>query len=471
MEEILFNCYVSKNLSESLDELNEFFSSEKFQTLGKTMWSPPTTVCEMFEEDFITQKPKTIEELTEKLRKWIKVICNYLQTHPSTLSLSSLSPALQQFENRCSTPLEVPGLYLDDTEPSPDGHTTIERFLPTVEKLGPYSFADYRLSLQASDGSIRQFFVRHDQNTEILSAEERFANLLRKVNHYNVTNHQMRSRVLTFNCPPLVNVSPTVQLIQTKDSFTSLTQMWNWACIKSLDPHEALKLYYEKLEESSQDALFLYNILCNEIPAETLSKVVDSIMPSYRQLFTLKSQFAAQLGLSGMMGHIFCIPRRSLDNISVSINTGIVHHKEYYPNYNDSFELYQSNSVPFRLSRNITEFINPFGRSGPYSAAMHGLSLTLDNKKKSLSEHIQLFLRDDIIHWSAAGKGSLSSLSELESSILANHEYIIGLCAKYSPVNGTAKSGEIYRDLQNLIQAASDAQNLSQLPPTYHPWF
>lgn len=327
-----------------------------------------------------------------------------------------------------------------------------------------------------SDGNIIQFFIKQFHKSEILSAEERFSKLIKRLNHICQRNHQLRKRMLSITSPLIINISQNVQLIQFDCSLNSLKQLWHFSnnCNKnSTPPFDALDLYFEQKQiHKSQDINRLkknYLAICELVPSNLFTDVIESILPSYRQLFVFKKQLANQLGLSGMIGSIFSINDRTLDNLFVSIDTGKMYHKKYYPNYNENFQLFQSDPVPFRLSRNLKEFIEPFGLLGPMACSMHAISDGIYLKKESLRDYIQLFLRDDIVHWSLTpNRSPISSLSQLETTIGSNYQQIIQNAQQYSPSNLTTNA---HHNLMDLLEKSSSTENFAKLPPTWHPWF
>ena len=500
------------------------------------------TINDKFSDDFEFLSSKSIKnykknnesfdnlknQLIQTLKKWIEIFFTRFTSISNTIPLSSLSLVLQQFENKSSIPIEIPGCYLDDIEPNPDSHPSILRFLSNVEILEPNSsFGHYKISIQSDDGNIKQFFIKssnfyskknlldfcdnqcddddHHQDSSghfnrlfsVSYSEERFSRLLNRFNYFCVRNYQMRSRVLSFTNTTRIPISSNVQLLQSEDNYSSLQQIWNWSynnsSSSSSENHKSssfdtfpsiqfLEYYYSLKNQlmsnnhvnnftNDEMNLHLFDKICETVPPTILSDFIDSVVPSYRQLFSVRKQFASQLGLISILSYLFCIGERKLDNFLFSVHSGRIHLNSFFPNYDNQYKFHQKSSVPFRLSRNQNTFINPFGVCGPFSSAMHGFCLTLDSKKDSIQEYIHLFLRDDIISWGISNSKLIPSLSTLESCVNDNFEQIISKAKELSPAQATTKSGEIYLKMQDLIQQASNPTNIANMPPSSHPWF
>ena len=192
---------------------------------------------------------------------------------------------------------------------------------------------------------------------------------------------------------------------------------------------------------------------------------MQSVVPSYRQLFEFKKQFASDVGASALLGCLFSIKDRNLENLFISLENGKIYHKHFFPNYNESHLLCQADPVPFRLSRNMNEFLEPLGSFGPFAASFRSISDAFYLNIELVRELLRLFLRDDIIRSEA-----LSSSTFLETSIGKNCEQITRMVEQHSPSN-LGIGARICENFDELIRSANSNDGIARLPPSWHPWF
>lgn len=55
---------------------------------------------------------------------------------------------------------------------------------------------------------------------------------------------------------------------------------------------------------------------------------------------------------------------RSPNKLLIAKGSGKIHQLEFYPNYNNQCLLERNESVPFRLTRNLTSLFTPYGVEG-----------------------------------------------------------------------------------------------------------
>lgn len=100
--------------------------------------------------------------------------------------------------------------------------------------------------------------------------------------------------------------------------------------------------------------------------------VIDSIFSKYmyktlsnvNHMWEFKRQFTIQLALSCFLSYVLHIGGRSPDRILFAKNSGKVFQTDFNPAYDANGIIDFNEPVPFRLTRNLQEFISHFGVEG-----------------------------------------------------------------------------------------------------------
>ena len=140
----------------------------------------------------------------------------------------------------------------------------------------------------------------------------------------------------------------------------------------------------------------------------------------------------------------------------------------------------EKKAVPFRLTRNIEEFIGPFLMKGIFTPAMASGATAICNNESSLEQALQLLCRDDIVSWylskSSQREGSQRSTQELERQladrvkknlhlIQSRFRYCVVKSAKVEQPEMTCDTG-----VRKLITLATSPENLVAMPSNYAAW-
>jgi len=136
-------------------------------------------------------------------------------------------------------------------------------------------------------------------------------------------------------------------------------------------------------------------------------------------------------------------------------------------------------TVPFRLSRNLSTFFGNLGIDGPLNATMTAIVICLYEGKVNFLNHLNLYIQDEyLIAAGASFTGSAQQKKELKEKIAHNTQIILQKIHQLSPNSilsmsaDKTKNGPINKKVTELIQQAINPQNLSQmtLDPNWQPW-
>ena len=139
--------------------------------------------------------------------------------------------------------------------------------------------------------------------------------------------------------------------------------------------------------------------------------------------------------------------------------------------------------MPFRLTRNITEFIGPFLLEGVFIPSFATTSLAMKSNKQ-IQPILHLLFRDDLIAWylSKTSPQTDKKMQEMEyrinERIWSNVRIIQDRFEECSPrkVDDAASEASmpnptpIDMKVRTLVETATSAEKLSMMPPEYEAW-
>ncbi|KAL6045043.1 putative transformation/transcription domain-associated protein [Balamuthia mandrillaris] len=401
----------------------------------KSMQEYKKAFLDDFFDDEHQVKSLGLVEIVNKLKRWRQLLRTKIDAMPSTLELEQLSRYLVGFK---SNTIEVPGQYFENKEPATDNHVRIDGFQSEVKVLRKSKFSHRSITLRGSNGKEYPFHFQCRPSPKP-KAEERTVQLLRLLNGMFDKHIQTRRRHVHFNIPPVVSFSPGVRLMQVDEDYVSLQDVYEddcHQCGREEDAHMAPFFAISKQNQRSEDdheestsasslvdvdndvLLGAHNqVSTNLISDFVLTRFISKMLDSQMHLFLFKKQFCSELALVSLVGHVLHIGKRTPANIYFCKSTGRLLHLEYHPELNErTGRLESKETVPFRLTRNLQNFLNPVWTEGPYNGVMTAVATCLQDSKRQLQNHLHIFMRDELSAWSKMMMIRLLSSSSVSSS-------------------------------------------------------
>lgn len=123
-------------------------------------------------------------------------------------------------------------------------------------------------------------------------------------------------------------------------------------------------------------------------------------MGSYTDYFMLRKQFIAQYATATFMTYVFSVGQRMPYKIAISRSTGDVWMMEFVPSFNHANGLFANGeTVPFRFTPNIQDFITPVGIEGPFTSCLVAAARCLTEPELELDQYLGPFVRDEVTTW------------------------------------------------------------------------
>lgn len=146
--------------------------------------------------------------------------------------------------------------------------------------------------------------------------------------------------------------------------------------------------------------------------------------------------------------------------------------------------------MPFRLTRNLQNFITRPGVQGPFSIVMAATAEALMSEEDILSNQLCLFFRDDLLSWhtsktrlpssaaSAAGSGDSASSQQqqaqrrIESQVQQRVEANVSLVMERIRGISLKKESDSQRgkSVRELLEITTSPERQREMYPTWYPW-
>ncbi|KAG1055750.1 hypothetical protein G6F43_002312 [Rhizopus delemar] len=370
-----------------------------------------------FVRDFATSK-LNLEEYVAKLRLWRDKFEAMLDARPRKQKLEASSHYLVEFQHQKFDDVEIPGQYLLLTD-NANGFLHIDRFLPKVEVIRSYGNCFRRVTIRGHDGSLHPFVIQNPAARQF-RREERLMQLFRLLN--GVLEHKRESRIrnLTFHLPSIVPLAPNVRMVSDDPSYSTLYEIYEDHCDHmNMHKDDPLVYFIEKLKGSVDRTsegnhlkaeLLNLRMEINEdiaktmVPSNILSKYMLRTLRSYSDYWFHRKRFISQYATATFMSYLFSIGHRTPHKITISRKTGNIWMTELLPGWSQNNPLLgNGESVPFRFTPNIQEYMTAVGVDGLFSSCLMATARSL-TEELELDQYLYLFVRDELITWHIANQ-------------------------------------------------------------------
>ncbi|CAJ0885247.1 10109_t:CDS:10 [Entrophospora sp. SA101] len=334
-----------------------------------------------FEEDFIKRKPNFMQYV-ENLRRWRDKFEVILDSKPRKLHLEYFSAYLVEFQHQKFEEVEIPGQYLLLKDNNNSDFVRIDRFMSEIEIIRSHGFCYRRLTIRGHDGSLHPFAVQYP-SARHSRREERMLQLFRILNSVLEHRKESRKRNISFHLPLIIPFAPQVRIVQDDPSYCSLQDIYEDHCDNiRISKDEPVIYFINKMRSNisrtstRKDAINLKveiarNIQSKYIPSDVLIKYFAKTIKSHEELWSFRKHFTSQMAAVSFMTYIMCVGQRHPHKFLISRNTGNIWSSELIPSFAQGVPMLQNQeSVPFRLTRSIQQFITPIGLEGIFSSGM-----------------------------------------------------------------------------------------------------
>jgi phosphatidylinositol kinase/protein kinase (PI-3 family) len=151
-----------------------------------------------------------------------------------------------------------------------------------------------------------------------------------------------------------------------------------------------------------------------------------------------------------------------------------IYSAELRPSYTNCGLIDVSSEMPFRMTRNLLNFITRAGLNGPFHIILVAASEALMGEGDILNNQLSLFFRDDLLSWH-----DVKHKSRPDSDVRLSDENILQLVEKnVQMVIQRVKKLSLKKlsdhscasPITELLNIATSPEQQSAMPPTWYPW-
>lgn len=455
------------------------------------------------------------------------------------------------------------GQYRFDEEPNPEQHTLLVRFEPEIlVQHTSQGTQTRRLGFRGSDGRLQYFAVASAYGT-MMHSDERLVQLNVIMNRLLGKYKETRKRQLAFTVAPVIPLGNRMRLVDAPDDAVTFSEVWVFCChvyfvmpmsnyflfclidqvfecdflLRGLDSEETLLIWRRELaaagtlisnaqppvigtpaEIEAAKRRIVFDLMSREVVSDRiLSAYFARSLLSTDQWLHFRRELAGQLALASFLSLIMSVGDRAPHKIQVNRSSGRVQQLEFCPTYTDDLFTTNSDTVPFRLTRNMTELIGPWLLDGVFAASMTGAAACFARNNEVIKNFFCLYMRDDVASFRATRLVCQSDIDAhrweltLRDRISANVRQILKRAQNLMPTPQQASEAQrvciqsffryvalfqvVFKKNQSrcvsscsvsntqeepspvnskvlkLIEAAMDPALQANMPPSWHPWF
>lgn len=377
----------------------------------------------------------------------------------------------------CSTTaeIELPGEYL--VPRSTNYYVKISRFLPVYESVEKHQIFCRRISIRGHNGKIYPFLIMNEPNHFYESRkEEHCLQIFRFMNTYLNKQKETSSRSLNFITPRMVSLSYDFRMVEDEPSSLSLLDIIEPDIKqKCLDEYFSQRMFNTKLD--------LYKLISESILTKNVLKNwAIKKYPNSCDYFNFRKMFTQQLSIYNISEFILGLTCLKPSQFFLSQKSALCQTIRYKFDLDDKLSSQTNKIVPFRLTPNLTEFIQQSSIYGQMSAAMTSLARCLHEPQYGFIWILRSILKDEILY-ALIRKKQEDMIKNTTQSFYLNFNYeteqenVVNLVNKLvSAIEvrltdcANLDNGKNY-PINELIPKASRVENLCEIDPNWYPWF
>jgi transformation/transcription domain-associated protein len=396
------------------------------------------------------------------------------------------------------TSVEIPGQYApnscSDAKPNPELHCKLIKFDTTVEVFQRNEHLVRRIGMVGSDGIVRHFLLQF-AIPYWTKADERTTQLHLLLGKCLRKESISCRRHIWIRSTPVIPIAQRLRMTAEDKSYTSLQDIFSWDCQSNLhDPSDYISAFNESLktatvQEGSDTSqlnmkmkIDAFSKVCESVSSHLLINYVQNQYVTAELFFQFQRAFTLQTAMNCLLQYAFMVNERTPSKFIMNLRNGHVLSPDFRFSYTNQGFIDDIKPVPFRLTRNIHDFIGPFLLDGVFTTTMASASTAICKSESEIEQALQLICRDDIVSWylskSSQREGTQRSIQELEHQLADRVKKNVALiqsrfqhCSiKILKDDETKKYDSCDYRVKELISAATSTRNLVSMPSNYAAW-
>ncbi|GFS40127.1 hypothetical protein NPIL_350351 [Nephila pilipes] len=251
----------------------------------------------------------------------------------------------------------------------------ISRFLPIVEVMESNDGSAYRIFIEGSNGKVYPYIIIRNMYSENVLQEDRIFQFFSLLNSLMTIERPLYSHSLQFKIPAYVCIHPCLKMIQCDVSSYSLLDIYNQYCTEMEQQNLVIPALLEIFCALNQNKAHIPNTgIDKSYRIKIFNTIQENMVPktiikkkfangSAINYMESRKKFAVDIALAGISRFLFFLNQQMPEETFINFGSGEV------STFGLKFSLLhdvdtQDTYIPFRLTKNISEFITPMGVSG-----------------------------------------------------------------------------------------------------------
>ncbi|KAJ9088716.1 transcription-associated protein 1 [Entomophthora muscae] len=254
-------------------------------------------------------------------------------------------------------------------------------------------------------------FLLQNDTTHISRREERVMQLAQCMNSILLHSQSAVQRRLQFHLPHLIPIGHSLRMVQYREDYSSLYEMYDEHCTKMALAKDLPYLHNLKRLQDVQARgpaqmvnlrQEIFTEITQMIPSTVAADFLMRRLASHGEWWAVRSHLTSQLALTGVLTHILGIGCRLPSQMLIAPQKGELWLQEAVPILNQASPTLQANEpVPFRFTPALQGIVTKRGMSGLFATSIVSSSRAL---AEPLSFFLPLFMRDEYLFWMTFNK-------------------------------------------------------------------
>lgn len=415
----------------------------------------------------LNENYNTLNDLIIKTKRWLSIIQQRVNLLPNTLPLENLSRYLADFQG---IEIEIPGQYLtiEDKEPYIEQHEKFLCFLPQTDVIRRNKVSSRRISIRSQTGKHYKFLLQSISPLRPIGhsrSEERTWNFLLHVNRILEKDKIAHLKNIRLHWPTIIPLSQKMRFVYERPTYSSFEDIFYEYCLfNNMNIDTPFMKYW------NQEIMIF--------PKDILTQYIHNTCQTWNEFYQIRKQFSIQIGIFNVISYLLNITDRNLHKILLGKNTGDVFQFDLRPNFDSKGSFFDKESIPFRLTPNMIHFMGIFNMEGTLLNTMSITSKALSDQKQRFINLLRIYLNDELTSWQNFKYGLIQIDYLADSQLLKrktykNVDHVIEKLDYLAPkfVKKEIVTQPLNQNISDLIDLATNPDQLKKLPPTYLSWF
>lgn len=224
----------------------------------------------------------------------------------------------------------------------------------------------------------------------------------------------------------------------------------------------------------------VFDKICSDIVPDTiLQNFIFATFKIPDTVFAFRKSFACHAAASSLLQYTMNAAERGPHKFVLNMKNAQIYSPDFRLMYNNQGLLEQTNTVPFRMTRNIERTIGSVMMEGTFIPTMASIASAVEKNMDDIEPIFSLILRDDIISWHASKSSTVRSDLETQhlESVLVERitKNVASVKRRWDECKCDTRMTEhedkqIDENIRKLLSTATSPDYLCMMSPVLQSW-